>query len=190
MVAGQGQLSKLLRDWSGGDQSALERLTPLIYSELRKLARYHMSREGPGHTLQPTALIGEAYIKMVEMPQPDWKSRKHFFAATSKIMRNVLVDYAKKKRSNKRGGEMKRVPLEVALGRAAGAPAVIDLLVLDEALRKLGEIDPRKEEVIELSYFGGMTVQEIADTLDIGTSTVNRDLDFGKVWLARAFKSG
>jgi RNA polymerase sigma factor (TIGR02999 family) len=189
MVSEQEQLTKLLRDWSRGDRSALERLTPLIYNELRRLARGYMSREGPGHTLQPTALIGEAYIKLIEMPHPNWISRKHFYAATSKIMRHVLVDYAKKKRSIKRGGELKRVSLEVALDRPAGALTVIDLLVLDDALTQLGKIDPRKEAVIELGYFGGMTIEEIAETLDIATSTVNRDMDFGRAWLARALGS-
>jgi RNA polymerase sigma-70 factor, ECF subfamily len=190
MVADQEQLSKLLRDWSRGDPSALERLTPIIYAELRKIARYHMSREAKGHTLQATALINEAYVKLVDMPQPGWKDREHFFAAASKIMRNVLVDYAKKKRSIKRGREMKRVSFEDAINLPSDVPAAVDVLVVDDALSKLSKIDERKARVFENWYFGGMTVDEIAKTLQIGTSTVSRDLEFAKVWLTRAVKSG
>jgi RNA polymerase sigma factor (TIGR02999 family) len=181
----QGQITKLLQDWSRGEAAALEQLTPLVYAELRKLARYHMSREAPGHTLQPTALINEAFLRLVDMQQGDWKGRKQFFAAASQIMRRVLVDYARKKRSIKRGREITRVPLEDAGILPSGSPALLDVLAFDEALSRLEAIDARKGRVVEFWFFAGMTVEEIADAIDIGTSTVQRDLDFAKVWLAR-----
>ena len=181
----QGQITKLLQAWSRGDSTALEQLTPLVYAELRKLARYHMSREAPGHTLQPTALINEAFLRLVDMQQGDWKGRKQFFAAASQIMRRVLVDYARKKRSIKRGREITRVPLEDAGILPAASPALLDVLAFDEALSRLEAIDARKGRVVEFWFFAGMTVEEIADAMDVGTSTVQRDLDFAKVWLAR-----
>ena len=141
--------------------------------------------EAPGHTLQPTALINEAFLKLVDIKKAGWKSRKHFFAAVSQIMRRVLVDYARKKRSVKRGREIKRVPLENAGTLTADMPAVTDVLVFDEALTRLEAIDSRKARVLEFWFFAGMTVEEIAGAMDIGTSTVQRDLDFAKVWLAR-----
>jgi RNA polymerase sigma-70 factor (ECF subfamily) len=183
----QGELTRLLGDWSNGDPTALEKLTPLVYGELRKLARFHMSREAPGHTLQPTGLINEAYMKLVELRQAEWKDRKHFFAAASQIMRHLLVDYARKKRSDKRGREAKRVPFEEAIAVSTETP--VDILELDEVLDRLAAMDARKARIIELSFFGGLTVQEIANTLDISTSTVNRDLEFAKVWMAREIRS-
>ena len=182
-------VSALLQAWSQGDSSALDELTPLIYAELRKLARFHMSREAPGHTLQPTALINEAYLRLCDIREPDWKGRKHFFAAASQIMRRVLVDYARKKRSVKRGREAKRVPFEEAIALPAGNPAAVDIVAFDEALTRLSVIDSRKAQVVEFCFFLGMTVQEIANELDIGTATVNRDLEFAKVWLAREIGS-
>jgi len=189
LVAGQGQLTKLLQAWSHGDQSALDQLTPLIYAELRKLARFHMSRESAGHTLQPTALINEAFLKLIDISGADWQSRKHFYAAASQIMRRVLVDYARKKRSYKRGRDHRRVPFEEALAYPSDLPEATDIVAFDEALRKLAGIDARKAQVVELWFFGGMTVEEIAGAMDIGTSTVHRDLEFAKVWLARELKS-
>jgi len=186
---GRAELTKLLGDWSHGDAAALDRLTPLIYGELRKLARFHMSREAPGHTLQPTALINEAFLKLIDIRQMDWKSRKHFYAAASQIMRRVLVDYARKKRSVKRGREVKRVPFEEAIAQPAYAPAAADIMAFDEALTRLKLMDARKAQVVEFWFFGGMTIEEIAETMDIGTSTVNRDLEFAKVWLARELGS-
>lgn len=187
MVA-EGQLTRLLQAWGQGDPEALGRLTPLIYGELRKLARFHMSREAAGHTLQPTALINEAFLKLIDIQEPDWKSRKHFYRAASQIMRRVLVDYARKKRSVKRGREAKRVPFEEAIAQPAEMP-VVDIIAFDEALTRLAAIDSRKAQVVELWFFGGMTVEEIASTIEIGTSTVHRDLEFSKVWLARELRN-
>ncbi len=181
------QLTQLLAAWSAGDTKALDQLAPLIYGELRKLARYHMSREAPGHTLQPTALINEAYLKLADMHHPAWKDRKHFFAAASQIMRHLLVDYARKKRSSKRGRESIRVPFDEAI--AVSTEVSVDITDLDEALTRLAAVDTRKAQVIELWFFGGLTGQEIAETLGVGTSTVHRDLEFGKVWIAREIRS-
>src|SRR5262245_12509975 len=144
-----------------------------------------MSREGAGHTLQPTALINEAFLRLVAVQNTDWKGRNYFYAATSQIMRRVLVDYARKKRSVKRGREVKRVPFEEAIAQPADAPPAVDLVAFDEALTRLKDHDSRKAQVVELWFFGGMTVEEIAETMVIGTSTVRRDLEFAKVWLAR-----
>jgi RNA polymerase sigma-70 factor, ECF subfamily len=187
--SGQAQLTKLLEAWSQGDSDALERLTPLIYGELRRLARFHMSREGAGHTLQPTALINEAFLRLLDVEQMDWKGRKHFYAVASQIMRRVLVDYARKKRSVKRGREVKRVPFEEAIAKPAFEPAVADIIAFDEALTRLKLLDSRKAQVVELWFFGGMTIEEIAGAMEISTSTVNRDLEFAKVWLARELGS-
>jgi RNA polymerase sigma-70 factor (ECF subfamily) len=187
-LVAEGQITRLLQAWGKGDHGALERLTPLIYGELRKLARFHMSREAAGHTLQPTALINEAFLKLIDIQQVDWKSRKHFYRAASQIMRRVLVDYARKKRSVKRGREAKRVPFEEAIARPADMP-IVDIVAFDEAITRLAAIDARKGEVVEFWFFAGMTVEEIAETMDIGTSTVNRDLEFAKVWLVRELKS-
>jgi len=183
-LVAEAQLTRLLQAWGEGDPDALDRLTPLIYGELRKLARFHMSREAVGHTLQPTALINEAFLKLIEIEQVDWKSRKHFYRAASQIMRRVLVDYARKKRSVKRGRQAKRVPFEEAIALPAEM-AVVDIIAFDEAATRLAAHDPRKAQIVEFWFFAGMTVEEIADAMDIGTSTVNRDLEFAKVWLAR-----
>ena len=187
MQDAQNQLTTLLEQWSAGDPTALERLTPLIYAELRRLARYHMAGESAGHTLQPTALINEAYLKLADMRYPAWKDRKHFFAAASQIMRHLLVDYARKKRSSKRGRDAIRVPFEDASAVSTQIPT--EITVLDEALTRLAAIDSRKAQVVELWFFGGLTAQEIAETVGIGTSTVHRDLEFSKVWIAREIGS-
>jgi RNA polymerase sigma factor (TIGR02999 family) len=144
-----------------------------------------MSHEGAGHTLQPTALINEAFLKFVDINEIDWRDRKHFYAAASQIMRRILIDYARKKRSVKRGHEIKRVPLEDALIESVEAQGVTDVLALDEALTRLKRLDDRKARVVEFWFFSGMTVEEIANAMEIGTSTVQRDLDFAKVWIAR-----
>jgi RNA polymerase sigma factor (TIGR02999 family) len=184
-----GHVTKLLQAWSRGDGAALDQLTPLVYAELRKLARFHMAQEAPGHTLQATALINEAFLKLLGLSKPDWKNRKHFYGAASQIMRRVLVDYARKRRSVKRGRELKRVEWENVKTKAADLPAVTDVLMFDEALTKLEAIDSRKARVLEAWFFSGMTVEEIAETLEIGTSTVQRDLEFAKVWIARELTS-
>jgi RNA polymerase sigma-70 factor (ECF subfamily) len=183
-LVGEGQLTRLLQAWAQGDPEALARLTPLIYGELRKLARFHMSKERAGHTLQPTALINEAFMKLIDVQSVDWKSRKHFYRAASQVMRRILVDYGRKKRSVKRGREAKRVSFAEAIAQPAKM-AVVDIIAFDEALTSLAAIDSRKAQVAEFWFFAGMTVEEIADTMDIGVSTVRRDVEFAKAWLMR-----
>ena len=185
MTLEQGKLTELLQAWSRGDKGALDQLTPLIYNELRKIARFHMSMESPGHTLQPTALINETFLKLVDLRKTNWQSQKHFLGAASQIMRRVLVDYARKKRSVKRGHEIRRVSLECAETLASGEPRSVDVLAFDEALSRLEALDSRKARVVEFWFFAGMTVEEIAGVMEIGTTTVQRDLNFAKVWLAR-----
>jgi|SoiMethySBSTD1v2_1073268.scaffolds.fasta_scaffold589177_2 RNA polymerase sigma factor (TIGR02999 family) len=180
----QGQVTKLLQAWNRGEPSALEALTPLVYAELRKIARFHMAHEAPGHTLQATALINEAFLRLMGVTN-DWKDRKHFLAAASQIMRRTLVDYARKKRSYKRGREMKRVSWQDAMTEPSAMPGVMDVLMFDEVLTRLEKIDSRKARVLEAWFFSGMTVEEIAQALNIGTTTVYRDLEFSKVWIAR-----
>jgi len=148
-----------------------------------------MAREAPGHTLQPTALINEAFLKLMGLANSEWKDRKHFFAAASQIMRNVLVDYARKKRSYKRGKDLKRAVWDEALNTPSDVPAADDIVVFDEALTRLEAIDARKARVLEAWFFLGMNVEEIAALLEIGTTTVHRDLEFAKVWLARELRS-
>jgi RNA polymerase sigma-70 factor, ECF subfamily len=189
LAGGQAQLTELLEAWSRGDPAALDKLTPLIYGQLRKLAKFHMSRERPGHTLQPTALINEAFLRLVSVQHAEWKSRGYFYAAASQIMRRVLVDYARKKRSAKRGREAKHVPFEEALATPDYAPAAADIVAFDEALTRLKDNDARKAQVLELWFFGGMTIEEIAEIMEISISTIRRDLDFAKVWLARELGS-
>ena len=187
MVA-EGQLTKLLHAWGQGDPEELAQLTPLIYGELRKLARFHMAKEAAGHTLQPTALINETFLKLIDIQKVDWKDRKHFYCAASQIMRRVLVDYARKKRSIKRGREVKRVPFEEAIARSPEM-GILDIVAFDEALTRLSSIDSRKVQVAEFWFFAGMSVEEIAGTMDIGATTVRRDLEFAKTWLMRELHS-
>ena len=189
MAAGQAQLTRLLEAWSQGDPEALDQLTPFIYAELRKLALFHMSREGPGHTLQPTALINEAFLKLLDFRRMDWKNRKHFYVVSSQIMRQILVDYARKKRSVKRGREVKRVSFEEAMAQPSYAPAATDVVAFDEVLTRFKLIAPRKAQLAEFWFFTGMTVEEIAETMEISISTVRRDLEFAKVWLTRELGS-
>ena len=185
MTVDERQATRLLQAWTRGDRAALDRLAPLVYAELRKLARFHMSHEAPNHTLQSTALLHEAFLRLADFKRAEWTSRKHFYAAASQIMRRILVDYARKKRSVKRGRELKRVPWNEAMAESAGETAPIDILSFEEALSRLESHDPRKARVLEAWFFSGMTVEEIAEALNISTSTAQRDLEFAKVWLLR-----
>jgi RNA polymerase sigma-70 factor (ECF subfamily) len=189
VAKGQAELTRLLESWSQGNPGALDQLTPIIYAELRKLALYHMSREAPGHTLQPTALINEAFLKLLDFRRMDWKDRKHFYAAASQIMRRILVDYARKKRSVKRGREVKRVAFEEAMAQPTYGPAAADVVAFDEVLTRLKGIAPRKAQIAEFFFFAGMTIEEIAETMEISVSTVRRDMEFAKVWLTRELGS-
>lgn len=176
-------VTHLLREWSKGNQIVLEELTPLVYRELRRLADTYMRRERPGHTLQPTALIHEAYLKLVDQKQPAWENRSHFYRFAAHLMRQILVDHARARRAQKRAGGEK-VPLEAAEAIGSARPA--DLIALDEALNRLEEFDKRKAQIVELKFFGGMTENEAAEALGVSERTVRRQLRLAKAWLAQA----
>jgi RNA polymerase sigma-70 factor (ECF subfamily) len=177
-------VTRLLVAWGDGDQAALEQLMPLVYEELRRLAHQHMRRESPGHTLQTTALVNEAYFRLVGQKQVRWQNRAHFFAISAQLMRRILVDHARGRQYAKRGGGAQRVSLDgvavVAQEQAA------DLLALDEALRSLAAVDERKCRIVELRYFGGLGVEETAEALKLSPRTVMREWSMAKAWLYRA----
>jgi len=176
-------ITQLLRAWSGGDEQALERLTPLVYDELRKSAKRQMARERNGHTLQTTALINEVYLRLVDLDGVGWQDRAHFFAICARLMRRILVDYARSRSYLKRGGDARRVTLDEAL--MVSAEPAVDLVALEGALTKLGEVDSRKSNVVELRFFGGLTLKEISEVLEISSDTVTRDWNLAKAWLMR-----
>jgi RNA polymerase sigma factor, TIGR02999 family len=175
--------SQLLAAWANGDQTALEKLLPLVSAELHRLAHYYMSREQAGHTLQTTALVNEAYLRLADQKHTRWQNRSHFFAIAAQIMRRILVDHARGLRAIKRGGDFERIPLEEATSLNRELP--VDLVALDNALVKLNEFDSRKHQVVELRYFGGLTVDETAEVLKVSAVTVMRDWGLAKAWLHR-----
>ena len=176
-----GNITELLLQWRSGDQSALEELMPLVYEELRRLARQCMRGERAGHTLQTTALVNEAYLRLINSSRVRWQDRAHFFAIASQLMRRVLVDEARKRRNLKRGGEYTRVEIdEVELNTQ---PRDFDLLALDEALNKLAEFAPRKGKVVELRFFGGLSIEETALVMEISVDIVKREWRTAKLWL-------
>ena len=178
-----GQFTTLLAKWSQGDKSALKALIPIVYGELHKLAAFNRAREREDHTLQPTALLHEAYLKLVDHKQGHWHSRAHFFAVASHIMREILIDHARKHRAAKRGGGQSEVPLEDAIAFAPEKSTTI--LALDEALKELAKNDTRKAEIIELKYFGGLSGEEIAQVLEVSVSTISRESRMAEAWLQR-----
>ncbi len=177
------EITGLLAAWGGGDESALERLTPLVYDELHRLAHRYMSRERPGHTLQTTALVNEAYLRLVNWREVRWQNRAHFFAVSAQMMRRILVDFARDRQYLKRGGGALRVSLSeaAAFTECRGA----DLVALDEALTALAEMDQRKGQVVEMRFLGGLSVEEVAEVLKVSEETVMRDWRLAKVWLLR-----
>lgn len=181
--AGAHEITELLVAWSGGDKSALEKLMPLVYEELRRLAHRYMNREHPGHTLQTTALVNEAYLRLINWREVEWQNRAHFFAVAAQMMRRILVDFARDKHYLKRGGGALRVSLSEAASFTEGWDE--DLVALDEALTSLAEMDPRKGQVVEMRFFGGMSVEEVAEVLKVSVETVVRDWRLAKVWLLR-----
>src|SRR3989441_6660401 len=187
MAASQHEVPGLLRQWRGGDKEALDKLTRLVYDELHRLAHQYISRERPGHTLQTTALVNEAYLRLVEQKDVDWESRAHFFAVSAQVMRHILVDYARQHASAKRGGELQRVTLDaqamVSRERAA------ELVALDEAMQALHEIHPRRSKVVELRYFGGLNNKEASEVLKVSEATIERDWRFAKAWLYRELRA-
>jgi RNA polymerase sigma factor (TIGR02999 family) len=177
------EITRLLRAWGGGDHAALEQLAPLVYGELRQLARRHMRRESPGHTLQTTALINEAYLRLVGGTDIAWQDRVHFFAVSAQIMRRILVDAARARVTARRGGLAPRLNLDEDLD--ASPRRARELIALDDSLSALAQMDPRKARVIELRFFGGLSVEEAAEVLKISPQSVMRDWKLAKVWLGR-----
>src|SRR5215831_14912806 len=177
----QQRVTDLLTRWSDGDDAALAELTPLIYQELRRLAHRHMGGERPDHTLQTTALVNEAYLRLADQTNPRWQNRAHFFAVAARAMRQILVSYARSQRSQKRGGGAVKMELdEAALVSPEESREIVDL---HEALERLAILDSRKAQVVELKYFGGLDYDEMAEVLKVSTVTVRRDWVFAKAWL-------
>jgi RNA polymerase sigma factor (TIGR02999 family) len=176
-------VTQLLKAWSNGEQAALDQLIPLVYSELHRLAHRYMERERSTHTLQSTALVHEAYERLIHLKDVSWQNRAHFFAVSAQMMRRILVDYARSRRYSKRGGEWRHVPLNEAV--AVFRDRRTDIVALDDALRTLAGIDPRKSRVVEMRFFGGLSIEETAEVLHVSPETVLRDWRLAKVWLLR-----
>jgi RNA polymerase sigma factor (TIGR02999 family) len=177
----QHEITQLLAEWSDGNQSALDELYPLVYDELHRLARRYMSRERQGHTLQTTALINEAYVRLVDQKNIHWANRSHFFAISAQIMRRILIDHARRHAYAKRGGGAQQVSLDEVADLTSTRSS--ELLRLDEALKSLAERDPRRSQVVELRYFGGLDNKEIAGVLNVSENTVTRDWNMARAWL-------
>jgi RNA polymerase sigma factor (TIGR02999 family) len=185
-MSSPGQVTELLRAWNRGDQQALEQLIPLVEAELRRAARAYMVRERREHTLQPTALVNEAFLRLTKAQRIHWQDRAHFLGIAARLMRRVLVDHARVRAAGKRGGGAQKVSLEDALVLAP-EPAV-DVLALDRALESLAAVDARKAQVVELRFFGGLSVEETAEVLHVSTDTVKRDWRMAKAWLLHELK--
>jgi RNA polymerase sigma factor (TIGR02999 family) len=186
--AASHQITLLLVDWSKGNELALEQLLPLVYEELRRMASYHMRGQASGHTFQTTELIHEAYLKIAKGEERNWENRAHFFGVAAKAMRHILVDYARSKQSQKRGGWQERITL--ADHTAVAGNESKGIVALDDALNTLAALDERKTRVVELKYFGGLTTEEIAEVLKISPETVKRDWSFARNWLLRELSGG
>jgi len=182
------EISVILKDWSEGNRASADRLLSLVYDELRKIAGQYLKKEKSDHTLQPTALVHEAYIRLIDQRQVDWSNRAQFIGLAAVMMRRILVNHARDRIAAKRGGSAERVPLTI-VAELIGAPEV-DLLGLDEALDRLAALDGRKSQIVELKFFGGLTMDEIAATLGVSRATVERDWTFARAWLYRAIAGG
>jgi RNA polymerase sigma factor (TIGR02999 family) len=182
-MASASKVTDLLVAWSGGDRGALNTLVPLVYDELRELARRFLRQERVGHTLQPTALVHEAYARLIDQDRVHWQGRTHFFAVAAQTMRRVLVDHARKRHAARRGGPALRVTLDDSLAPADRRD--VDLIALEEALTALGEVDARHARIVELRYFGGLSIEEAAEELSISPATVKRDWTLARAWLRR-----
>lgn len=182
-----GEVTELLRRWGSGDREALERLTPLVYDELRRVAARHLSFERPGHLLQRTALVHEAFLKLIDQRQVDWQNRSHFYGLAAQAMRRILVDHARREGRDKRGAGVPRLPLEAADG-VGQAPALdpVDAIALDRALTALEAVDPAGARIVELRFYAGLTVEETAELLRVSPSSIKRDWAVAKAWLYRA----
>jgi len=181
-------VTALLGEWSKGNRAAFDTLMPFVYAELRRRAASYMRKENAGHTLQPTGLVHEAYLRMVDQDHADWQNRAHFFAVASQILRRILVDHARSKHRLKRGAD----PLKVTWIEDLGAkePPAFDLVALDDAMKKLSKLDPQQAKIVELRFFGGLSIEETAASLKISVATVKRDWSMARAWLLRELTSG
>jgi RNA polymerase sigma factor (TIGR02999 family) len=184
----RGNITQLLLAWSDGDESALDKLTPLVYDELHRLANHYMLRERSGHVLQATALVNEAYVRLVDGSKVRWRNRAHFLAVAAQAMRRILVDFARRRYSHKRGGQWQQKTFDEGLSIAYEPGS--DLVALDEALHDLAKLDPRKAKVVELRFFGGLSLEEAAGVLEVSADTVGRDWNAAKAWLLRELRRG
>jgi len=187
MTPSPKSITELLIEWRDGDETALNDLMPLVYEEMRRLARYYMRRERPGHTLQTAALVNEAYIRLVDHRSMRWQNRAHFYAVAAQAMRRILIDHARSRRYAKRGGGAQMVQLDEAAG--VFQKQAEDLIALDDALSDLAALDPRKGQIVEMRYFGGMSVEETATVLGVSAVTVMREWSTAKAWLLRAIST-
>ena len=183
MAAAEHDVTRLLHEWSEGNQQALAELLPIIYDELRRLAHHHLKNERPEHTLQSSALVHEAYCRLVGQDLPEWKSRAHFFAIAAQLMRQILVDYARRRRASKRGSGVCMLTLDDAV--ALPHRKDVDVVALDDALNTLAEVDPRQSRVVELRFFAGLSLEETSKVMGIATATVQRDWTAARAWLHR-----
>ena len=183
MPENQKEITELLIAWNEGQQEALERLLPVVYDELRKLARSYLRRERSDHTLQATALVHEAYLRLIDQQGVNWKNRAHFFGIASQMMRRILVNHALARNSEKRGGDYNKLTLDEAVDYAKRRD--IDLIALDDALKELEKLDPQQSRVVELRFFGGLSIEETAEVLNLSAATVKRDWATAKLWLQR-----
>ena len=179
----RSDVTELLLAWSNGDSTALDRLTPLVYQELRRLAKHYMAQERPNHTLQATALVNEAYLRLIDVDRMHWQNRAHFFAVSAQMMRRILVEFARRRHRQKRGGEAEHVELDetVDISQTPGQ----DLVALDDALKALASVDARLSQVVELRFFGGLSVEETAEVIKVSSDTVMRDWKMARLWLMR-----
>lgn len=182
-LASSPRVSEILADWGYGDPAAREALIPLVYDELRRIARRHLRGERPDHTLQSAALVHEAYFRLLELEAPPWQNRAHFFGVAAQMMRHILVDYARNRRAAKRGGGAPRLTLDTKI--ALLRKPEVDLVVLDDALNKLAALDPQQCRIIEMRFFGGLSIEETASVLDISPATVKREWATARAWLQR-----
>ncbi len=180
------EITRILKSWSGGNREAVDDLMPLVYDELHKVAAQYLRRQRPDHTLQPTALVNEAYLKLIDLSNVNWQDRAHFFAFASQTMRHILVDHARSLGREKRGGDAQKVSLDEAM--SFSDEKEVDLLSLDEALRRLAKIDEQQSRIVELRFFGGLTVEETALVLHISPATVKREWRIARAWLYKAMK--
>ena len=185
-MSSEEEVTALLRRWRDGDEAALNKLTPLVYDELHRLAHKYIRRERPGHTLQTTALVNEAYVRLVDQNSVDWQNRAHFFGVAAQVMRHILVDYARQQTAVKRGGGLERFNLDEGL--IVSKESAAELVALDEALKALSNLYPRRSKVVELRYFGGLNNKEASEILNVSETTIERDWRFARAWLFREMR--